>query len=335
MVQRSAPEKFTTVSYVEPHKQRTRDILKAHPELKSLYGNYPLSALYITGLVALQYAIAILIKDQSIWLNLLVAWTVGAIANHALWTLIHDATHNLVFKSAFANRLLAVFANFPIAFPGAISFRTFHLMHHKYQGIEELDADLAIDIEAKLAGNNPIGKSLWLLFFFVFQPLRVQRLKRIQLIDKWVIFNWFVVVTLMTFMVLTFGWYSFLYLFFSSAFSVGFHPVGARWIQEHYVTETSTNQETYSYYGPLNRLAFNVGYHNEHHDLPFVAWRNLPKIRAGAPEFYNSLVSYPSWTKLWLRFIFDPSLSLHSRIVRKEAVPGKVVEVPVPAPAEA
>lgn len=326
---------FTQVSYSEPHKQRTRDILKAHPELKSLYGNYPMSALYLFGIVAFQFTLAIALRDQSIWLNLLIAWFVGAIANHALWTLIHDATHNLILKSSFANRLLAIIANFPIVFPGAISFRTFHLMHHKYQGIEELDADLAISIEAKLAGHNPIGKSLWFLFFFVFQPLRVQRLKKIQLIDKWVVFNWFVEVTLLTFIIHTFGWYSFLYLFFSSAFSVGLHPLGARWIQEHYVTETRTNQETYSYYGPLNRVAFNVGYHNEHHDLPMVAWRNLPKIRAGAPEFYDSLMSYRSWTGLLLRFIFDPTLSLHSRIVRKETVPGKVVPVPVPATVEA
>jgi sphingolipid delta-4 desaturase len=324
----SAPDSFRYVSYSEPHKQRTRDILKAHPELKSLYGNYPLSFLYVFGLVAIQFTLAILLKDQSLLMITLVAWFIGAIANHALWTLIHDAAHNLIFKSSLANRLTAVFANFPITFPGAISFRTFHLMHHRYQGIEDLDADPAVPIEAKLAGHNPIGKSLWLLFFFVFQPIRVQRLKKIQLLDKWVAFNWFVIVTLLIFVVHTFGWYSFLYLLFSSAFSVGFHPVGARWIQEHYLTDPNTNQETYSYYGPFNLVAFNVGYHNEHHDLPMVSWRNLPRIRSGAPEFYDSLVSYQSWTRLWLRFLFDPKISLYSRIVRKESASEKVVSVP-------
>ena len=46
--------------------------------------------------------------------------------------------------------------------------------------------------------------------------------------------------------------------------------MGARWIQEHYLTHGE--QETYSYYGPLNTVAFNVGFHNEHHDFPSVPW---------------------------------------------------------------
>jgi sphingolipid delta-4 desaturase len=105
-----------------------------------------------------------------------------------------------------------------------------------------------------------------------------------------------------------------IYLALSTLFALGLHPVGGRWIQEHYVTREG--QETYSYYGPLNKTCFNMGYHNEHHDLATVPWNNLPKLKKMAPEFYDDLASYQSWTAVVLRYIFDPAMSSYSRIVR-------------------
>lgn len=65
-----------------------------------------------------------------------------------------------------------------------------------------------------------------------------------------------------------FGYKALIYLIASLWIGYSFHPAAAHFIQEHY-TYTS-GQETYSYYGSLNWIFLNVGYHNEHHDFPKV-----------------------------------------------------------------
>jgi sphingolipid 4-desaturase/C4-monooxygenase len=310
---------YRRVTWPEPHRARTKALLSAHPQAKALCGHTPTSALYVLGLVALQLGIAWLMRGRPAWLIFLVAYAVGAVANHALWVLIHECAHNLVFRGAAANAGIAIVANIPIVFPSAIAFRKYHLLHHAYQGQEDLDADLASPAEARLVGSSALGKALWLLFFFVAQALRVGRLKRVHLVDGWYVLN---VVTEVGFLVALWfvaGGAPLAYLFLSSVFSIGLHPLGARWIQEHYLTFPG-DQETFSYYGPANRVAFNVGFHNEHHDLMRVPWSRLPALRRMAPELYEPLQSHTSWTRLLLRFIFDPSLSLHSRAVRSEVV---------------
>ncbi|CAG8477122.1 5369_t:CDS:2 [Racocetra fulgida] len=64
------------------------------------------------------------------------------------------------------------------------------------------------------------------------------------------------------------------------------HPVAARHIQEHYTFDDG--QETYSYYGSLNKLFMNIGYHNEHHDFTKVPWTRLPEIHKIAAEYYEA-----------------------------------------------
>ncbi|PJF33151.1 MAG: hypothetical protein CUN57_02905, partial [Phototrophicales bacterium] len=84
-------------------------------------------------------------------------------------------------------------------------------------------------------------------------------------------------------------------------------------ISEHFVW--FKGYETFSYYGPLNLLAFNVGYHNEHHDFPRIAGSKLPQLKKMAPEFYNSLPHHKSWLYLFWRFVTDPTIGPWSRVV--------------------
>jgi sphingolipid delta-4 desaturase len=63
-------------------------------------------------------------------------------------------------------------------------------------------------------------------------------------------------------------------------------------------------------------VSFNVGYHNEHHDLVTIPWSRLPRVRQIAPEFYDGLHAYTSWTALLARFVRDPEITLFNAVVR-------------------
>lgn len=300
-----------------PHGGRARAIIKTHPEVRQLMVRNPYTALIALAIVVLQTAIAFWMGKLGFsywWLSLLIAYCVGAFANHANYVIIHDATHNLILQDKSLNKLIAILADLPNLTAGAMGFRVYHLKHHSHQGDYEHDADLANLWEARLVGNIWYRKAIWLMLFPFFQLTRPPRLKAITMRDRWFVMNLVCALTYDLLVIYFLGWAGFVYLVFSFFFSIGLHPVGARWIQEHYTNDPE--QETYSYYGPINLLALNMGYHNEHHDLPSIPWNNLPKLRAMAPEFYDNLKHHPSWSRLLFQFIFDERYSLFSRVER-------------------
>lgn len=310
-----APKDFTYSDQPEPHVARTKAILEKYPEIKNLIGKNRNTFFYALAIVVMQFAIAYFLREQAWYVILAAAFCVGAFANHALFVLIHEFTHNMVFKNRLANIFGGIMCDFPNAFPSSVSFRKYHLKHHAFQGDYDIDADIPSRWEATFIGSTTIGKAFWMFMFPLFQALRPPRLTEIKFASKWVWINLAAVIAVDILIIKFWGPYALLYFFFSFMFSVGLHPLGARWIQEHFLV--APPQETYSYYGPLNLVSFNVGFHNEHHDFSYVPWNNLPKIRKIAPEFYDSLIYHTSWTKLWLNWLFNKDLSLYSRTLRK------------------
>ena len=304
---------FIHVDRVQQHVTRRRQILRAHPEVRSLAGPVGATAAWIAALVAMQLALAIWVGSQPMWVWLPVAYVIGATIDHGLWVLIHECCHNLVFKRRPLNRVAGIVANFPLVLPSAQAFTRYHMFHHSHLGEMDYDADVPGPVEARVV-NTRLWKISWMAVFGGVQGyLRPRRLKLIFR-DRWIVVNIVVQVAVMAAMWWTGGFGAIKYLLVSSVCAVGLHPLGARWIQEHYVF--APGQETYSYYGPLNRLAFNIGYHNEHHDFAMVPWTRLPALKAIAPEYYDTLYFHRSWIKLLVTFLFDRDRSLYDRIVR-------------------
>lgn len=136
----------------------------------------------------------------------------------------------------------------------------------------------------------------------------------------------------------------FFYLILSSFLAGSLHPCAGHFIAEHYFfskvdhgTESITEQktkstekkqphpldnlpppETYSYYGPLNFLTYNVGLHNEHHDFPAIPWTRLPALHRIASEFYEPLPSHRSWVWVIWTFILDKNVGMWCRVKRAQ-----------------
>ncbi len=310
------------------HVHRRREIAAKHPEVRALMSRNPLSALWIVGLVGVQWLVATQADGFEAWAFIAVAFLFGAFINHALYVMIHECTHALVFKSQTLNRLFAIFCDFALVLPSAMGFRKFHLHHHRYLGQYDMDPDIISHREAQLIGNSAWRKAAWVALLPVSQALRPMKLKALRgvaLWDGWVIGNLIVVLIVDALIYAFIGPAALGYLALSTLFALGLHPLGGRWIQEHHVT--AEGQDTYSYYGPLNKLCFNMGYHNEHHDFPAVPWNKLPQLRAIAPESYNGLKSYDSWVGVLRHFIFDRSMSGYSRMVHPSTMPAGAAPV--------
>jgi len=302
-----------------PHPVRRRAILSAHPHVEGLIGYDPLTAVITLATVLAQTAIAALFGHLGLdywWAALLIAYCVGAFANHAMFVVIHDATHNCVFASNTLNKWVAILADLPNAVPTAMGFRCYHMKHHSHLGDYDYDADLPSRWEARFFGRSRFGKAAWFFLFPALQLFRLNRLKgTVPMRGRWTAINAACIIIYDFLILACFGPNALLYLFLSFWFSVGgLHPLAARWVQEHFTFDPE--QETNGYYGPLNIIALNIGYHNEHHDFPDIPWRRLPELKRQAPEFYEGLRAHPSWFGLFAQFIADPRYTLFTRVDR-------------------
>jgi sphingolipid delta-4 desaturase len=176
----------------------------------------------------------------------------------------------------------------------------------RFQGDEVYDTDVPTRLEVFLFSSR-IGKVIFLLIMPLLYSLRPMFIfpKPIHLLE---IVNLIIAFSFDGIMFYFFGSKTLFYFILSTMLGLSIHPISGHFIAEHYVF--NEGYETYSYYGPLNAITYNVGYHNERkenndknfikfyveffldHDFPYIPGRNLPKLRKIAPEYYDNLPHY-------------------------------------------
>jgi len=296
-------------------------LIAKNPQVIKMVGHEPRTKWIVLACVSLQIILAYASKGLNLLPFLAITYTLGATLNQALFLAIHEISHNLAFKSPAANRLLSVFANLPIGIPYAIVFRHYHLAHHRDFGVAGVDTDLPSEWETWIVSGSATCKldhSLRKLaymtlhvFAYSLRPLFVNRL--LFPVNAWVAFNFGVQAAFDAMIVYCAGWNMLVYLILST-FIAGslLHPCSSHFLAEHYTDNRDI--ETYSHYGFLNRLTFNVGYHREHHVLPGVPWSRLQRLREIIDRDISPAPQHTSWCNLLLRFLVSDSFSVYNRV---------------------
>jgi sphingolipid delta-4 desaturase len=305
---------FHFMDHDEPHYARRKMILDKHPEIKTLMKLDPSSFWLTVTLIIIQTYMCYLVQDMNFWPLFALTYAFGGVIANAFFVLVHDLTHFTAFRSKKANQFTAILANLGNGIPTAMAFQKFHSDHHMYLGRPNMDPDMPCSYEISFFRTS-IRKVLHIIILLAWYVVRpyCQGNKAPTFME---IINIIVIIAWDALIFSLFGWKAIFYLVIGSVSALGPNPVGWRYFAEHF--EYISGQDTYSYYGPFNIIMLNVGYHVEHHDFPNIPWRNLPKVKEMAPEFYDTLPDHNSYILIVWKYICDPKFGPWCRIGRTQ-----------------
>jgi sphingolipid delta-4 desaturase len=322
------------------HRERAKAMLKAHPEIRTLFGNDPTTAWWCLAAAGTQLGIAVAVGFAPWWVMLLAAYFVGSVINIALFQLGHECVHGLVFRGRAWNRLWFTLTTLPMFLSGHHTWWEEHLVHHNDMGAKKdfITRRRSYFLATRYTSPLFVPYSLFMLVMQVLRSLlglamyagnlllghiRPTPRTLVVLADKhlvsgyardgvetWAAWYPLLNLTMCVALLLVGGWKSVAYLLASQAFMTGFlHPYCLGWVLGISHFHGARNyQPSASHYGWLvNLLSFNAGYHVEHHDLMMVSWRKMPRLKSMAPEFYDNLEPIKSYTWLALSFVFAES----------------------------
>jgi sphingolipid delta-4 desaturase len=322
------------------HRERARAILRAHPEVKTLFGNEPWTAFWCVAAAGLQIGLAMAVSHFPWWVMLVTAYIVGSSVNIALFQLGHDCVHGNVFKRASWNRWLFTLTTLPMFLSGHHTWWAEHLVHHNDMGAKKdfitrrrsyflvtrrtspLFLPYSLFMVVMQFLRTAIGLSMWVFGSLLRFRLEPGRLTMKVLADehlasgyekegppfkRWAAFYSIASLAMTAGLFLYGGWISLAYLLASQVFFTGFlHPYCLGWVlgisHFHGCRRYQPTASNYSWI--LNILSFNAGLHVEHHDLMGIPWNRMWQLRRMAPEFYDELETIPSYGWLALSFVF-------------------------------
>lgn len=316
------------------HYERKKAILAKHPEVKSLYGHNPWSFLLMLLGTSAHTLLAISLVNASWWVIIPVTYTLGTYLSWFCMVLGHEGSHGLVFSNKSLNKLHTILAFLPVFLgPFGVFWSIEHMYHHQ----------VVVDKMNRYGPQQaPLAKKLLfsLLFIsflsvvFVFASLVVSfrallhfglyalgrrdtplpaRYNAVpfknfpQVVNNpWFLLNMVLVFAFHGLLTYQFGLVPMAYFFLSNGFCNGLHPLGMRQVQEHYIQVKG--QPTNSVYSSLSPILLNIGFHVEHHDFPSIPWNRLPLLKKMAPEFYEPLFSFTSYTQVLWIFLTTPGI---------------------------
>eukprot|EP00208_Stichococcus_sp_RCC1054_P001406 CAMPEP_0206139322 /NCGR_PEP_ID=MMETSP1473-20131121/5530_1 /ASSEMBLY_ACC=CAM_ASM_001109 /TAXON_ID=1461547 /ORGANISM="Stichococcus sp, Strain RCC1054" /LENGTH=361 /DNA_ID=CAMNT_0053533063 /DNA_START=107 /DNA_END=1192 /DNA_ORIENTATION=+ len=316
---------FYIATDAEPHKLRRRAMLaKYGPEIRKLYGYDPSTAVQVMGVTVFQVIMAYLVRDSSWWTIAVLGYVISATCNQNLFCAQHELSHFLALKKPAHNKVISILSNCPLVVPTATTFRKYHQEHHSHLGVDGWDVDLPTFFEASWI-NTAVQKFLWVFCYIIVYGLRPM-LVRPKSVGAQDVVNIAVVVGFDVALVYTCGFKSLAYLIIGTVMGGGLHPMAGHLIAEHYMF--AKGQETYSYYGSMNHLTYNVGFHNEHHDFPQIPHTRLYRLKEIAPEFYLPLKHHTSYLWVIWCFLTDKDVGPWTRMRRTSQAGTPLDQVP-------
>jgi len=300
------------------HNEMRREALAAHPELRGLAGPDWRTVFALPVILAAHWGMAWSVSGAPVWVIILAAFFWGQIAIHSAGALLHETAHKLIFRGARAKLGFDIGLEVILASYGKqLTYQHEHITsHHPFIGDYERDYEhedvCAFQSRMQLRHDKPWVQRLLTGFTLLLHTLPLgsiigdgvlkwlnarasgrpqtdpERQVEASKPPQWQV-RLFIAVSLASNLTLLalFGPWALLYHIWALSLFLG--KFGIWNLGQSLAEHEGTNEEapTRSFYGWLNLLLFNTGYHNEHHTFSNVPWTRLPLLAKTAPEVFT------------------------------------------------